>query len=113
MASSGGGAARMDPDAATELARKGVTLLLLDVPKHTVLGVDTQTSLLETVLAKNYQGQEDLLLGELQFSFIAFMVRKLKTLVETTFAWDLKNSAASLVDEDDEFALVVVETDGS
>jgi hypothetical protein len=32
----------MDPEAATELARKGVTLLLLDVPNHTVLGVDTQ-----------------------------------------------------------------------
>ncbi|KAM0917507.1 hypothetical protein ACQ4PT_009432 [Festuca glaucescens] len=127
----------MDPAAATELARKGVTLLLLDVPKHTVLGVDTQTSLLESVLAKNYQGQEDLLLGELQFSLIAFMMgqsleafmqwkalvrlllgcseaaRKLKTLLETTFAWDLKNSAASLIDEDDEFAPVVVETDGS
>uniref|UniRef100_M8BUL2 Protein AAR2 homolog n=1 Tax=Aegilops tauschii TaxID=37682 RepID=M8BUL2_AEGTA len=44
MASSGGGAAaaRMDPEAATELARKGVTLLLLDVPQHTVLGLDTQ-----------------------------------------------------------------------
>uniref|UniRef100_A0ACD5W3L8 Uncharacterized protein n=1 Tax=Avena sativa TaxID=4498 RepID=A0ACD5W3L8_AVESA len=46
MGSSGGGvaaaAARMDPEAATELARKGVTLLLLDVPQRTVLGVDTQ-----------------------------------------------------------------------
>ncbi|XP_037469723.1 protein AAR2 homolog [Triticum dicoccoides] len=32
----------MDPEAATELARKGVTLLLLDVPQHTLLGLDTQ-----------------------------------------------------------------------
>jgi A1 cistron-splicing factor AAR2 len=35
----------MDPEAATELARKGVTLLLLDVPQHTVLGLDTQVVL--------------------------------------------------------------------
>ncbi|KAK1609940.1 hypothetical protein QYE76_033613 [Lolium multiflorum] len=62
---------------------------------------------------QNYQGQEDLLLGELQFSFIAFMARKLKTLLETTFVWNLENSVASLIDENDEFALVVVETDGS
>jgi len=34
--------APMDPEAATELARKGVSLLLLDVPQHTVLGIDTQ-----------------------------------------------------------------------
>eukprot|EP00494_Astrolonche_serrata_P001249 UN01255 len=39
----------------------------------TLLNLD-RTSLLETVLAKNYQGQEDLLLGELQFSFVAFMM---------------------------------------
>lgn len=44
MASSGGGAAaaRMDPEAAAELVRKGATLLLLDVPQHTLLGIDTQ-----------------------------------------------------------------------
>jgi A1 cistron-splicing factor AAR2 len=36
----------MDPEAATELVRKGVTLLLLDVPQHTVLGVDTQVATL-------------------------------------------------------------------
>ncbi|KAM3393488.1 hypothetical protein ACQJBY_014289 [Aegilops geniculata] len=179
----------------------------------TLLNLD-RTSLLETILAKNYQGQEDLLLGELQFSFIAFMMgqsleafmqwkalvslllscseaplhtrtqmfvkfirvvyyqfkhgfqrthdsrssedkgnslfldeawfsrdiflyrlskdflavifeaqvvdgdllswaRKLKTLLETTFGWDLENNAANLIDEDDEFAPVVVEMDGS
>ncbi|PNT60535.1 hypothetical protein BRADI_5g01220v3 [Brachypodium distachyon] len=39
---SGGAAARMDPEAATELVRKGGTLLLLDVPQHTVFGIDTQ-----------------------------------------------------------------------
>ncbi|KAK3143152.1 hypothetical protein QOZ80_4BG0359110 [Eleusine coracana subsp. coracana] len=172
-----------------------------------------KTSLLESVLAKNYQGQEDLLLGELQFSFIAFMMgqsleafmqwkallslllscseaplhtrtnmfikfirtfyyqlkhgfqhtqdskssgdmgnslfldeawfsrdmflyrlskdfftvvleapvvdgdllswsRKLKTLLETTFGWDLENNAVNLIDEDDEFAPVVVEMNG-
>uniref|UniRef100_A0A0D9W1Z9 AAR2 splicing factor homolog n=1 Tax=Leersia perrieri TaxID=77586 RepID=A0A0D9W1Z9_9ORYZ len=38
----GGTAARMDPDAATELVRKGATLLLLDVPQRTLLGLDTQ-----------------------------------------------------------------------
>ncbi|KAM0901477.1 hypothetical protein ACQ4PT_020011 [Festuca glaucescens] len=102
----------------------------------TLLNLD-RTSLLESVLAKSYQDQEDLLLGELQFSFIAFMMgqsleafmqwkalvslllscseaaRKLKTLLETTFGWDLENSAANLIDEDDEFAPVIVEMDGS
>jgi len=34
-----------------------------------------QTQLLETLLAKDYGGSEDLLLGELQFAFIALMVR--------------------------------------
>jgi A1 cistron-splicing factor AAR2 len=43
MASGGGGAAaRMDPEAATELVRKGATLLLLDVPQRTLFGIDTQ-----------------------------------------------------------------------
>ncbi|GJN12032.1 hypothetical protein PR202_ga30275 [Eleusine coracana subsp. coracana] len=44
MAASGGGgaAARMDPEAATELVRKGATLLLLDVPQRTLFGIDTQ-----------------------------------------------------------------------
>ncbi|PUZ46154.1 hypothetical protein GQ55_7G027400 [Panicum hallii var. hallii] len=178
----------------------------------TALNLD-KTSLLESVLAKNYQGQEDLLLGELQFAFIAFMMgqsleafmqwkalvslllscseaplhtrtnlfvkflrtfyyqlkhgfqrtqdsrsedvgsslfldeawfsrdiflyrlskdfftvvfeapvvdgdllswaRKLKTLLETTFGWDLEDNAVNLIDEDDEFAPVVVEMDGS
>lgn len=179
----------------------------------TTLNLD-KTNLLESVLAKNYQGQEDLLLGELQFSFIAFMMgqsleafmqwkalislllscseaplhtrtnmfvkfirviyyqfkhgfqrthdsrsaedmgnslfldeawfsrdvflyrlskdfftvileapvvdgdllswaRKLKMLLETTFGWDFENNAANLIDEDDEFAPVVVEMDGS
>lgn len=180
----------------------------------TALNLD-KTSLLESVLAKNYQGQEDLLLGELQFAFIAFMMgqsleafmqwkalvslllscseaplhtrtnmfvkflrtfyyqlkhgfqrtqdsssrsedvgnspfldeawfsrdiflyrlskdfftvvfeapvvdgdllswaRKLKALLETTFGWDLEDNAVNLIDEDDEFAPVVVEMDGS
>ena len=44
MASGGGGcaAARMDPEAATELVRKGSTLVLLDVPQRTLFGIDTQ-----------------------------------------------------------------------
>ena len=32
----------MDPDTALELVNKGVTLLLLDVPQYTLLGIDTQ-----------------------------------------------------------------------
>ncbi|ONM18932.1 AAR2 protein family [Zea mays] len=42
MASGGGAAARMDPEVATELVRKGATLLLLDVPQRTLFGIDTQ-----------------------------------------------------------------------
>lgn len=42
MSSGGGAAAAVDPEAATELVRKGATLLLLDVPQCTLLGVDTQ-----------------------------------------------------------------------
>lgn len=38
MASGGG----MDPDTALELVKKGATLLLLDVPPFTLLGIDTQ-----------------------------------------------------------------------
>lgn len=178
----------------------------------TALNLD-KTSLLETILAKNYEGQEDLFLGELQFAFIAFMMgqsleafmqwkalvslllscsdaplhtrtnmfikfirtlyyqlkhgfqhtqdsksgdmgnslcldetwfsrdiflyrlskdfftvvfeapvvdgdllswaRKLKSLLETTFGWDLEDNAVNLIDEDDEFAPVVVKMDGS
>ncbi|XP_062184689.1 uncharacterized protein LOC133888449 [Phragmites australis] len=176
----------------------------------TALNLD-KTSLPESVLAKKYQGQEDLLSGELQFAFIAFMsleafmqwkalvslllsccdaphhkrtnmfvkfirtfyyqlkdgfkrtqdsrssgdmgnslfldeawfsrdvflyrlskdlftvvleapvmdgdllswARELKTLLEATFGWDLENNAVNLIDEDDEFAPVVVEMDGS
>ncbi|TVU07028.1 hypothetical protein EJB05_47067 [Eragrostis curvula] len=179
----------------------------------TALNLD-KTSLLESVIAKSYQGQEELLLGELQFAFIAFMMgqsleafmqwkalislllscseaplhtrtnmfvkfirtvyfqikhgfqrtqdsrssgdmgnslfldeawfsrdmflyhlskdfltvvleapvvdgdllswsRKLKALLETTFGWDLENNAVNLIDEDDEFAPVVVEMNGS
>ncbi|XP_066348471.1 uncharacterized protein [Miscanthus floridulus] len=178
----------------------------------TALNLD-KTSLLEIVLAKNYEGEEDLFLGELQFAFIAFMMgqsleafmqwkalvslllscseaplhtrtnmfikfirtlyyqlkhgfrhtqdsksgdmgnslcldeawfsrdiflyrlskdfftvvfeapvvdgdllswaRKLKSLLETTFGWDLEDNAVNLIDEDDEFAPVVVEMDGS
>lgn len=32
----------MDPDAALELVKQGVTLLLLDVPQYTLVGIDTQ-----------------------------------------------------------------------
>jgi hypothetical protein len=32
----------MDPEAATELVRKGSMLLLLDVPQRTLFGIDTQ-----------------------------------------------------------------------
>ncbi|KAL5743408.1 hypothetical protein ACOSQ2_026524 [Xanthoceras sorbifolium] len=32
----------MDPDAALELVKHGVTLLLLDVPQYTLVGIDTQ-----------------------------------------------------------------------
>ncbi|WVZ83675.1 hypothetical protein U9M48_030800 [Paspalum notatum var. saurae] len=167
----------------------------------TALNLD-KTGLLESILAKNYEGQEELLLGELQFAFIAFMMgqsleafmqwktlvslllscseafirtfyyqlkhgfqhtqdsksgdmtnslfldeawfsrdiflyrlskdfftvileapvvdgdllswaRKLKTLLETTFGWDLEDNAVNLIDEDDEFAPVVVDMDGS
>ncbi|XP_062225142.1 uncharacterized protein LOC133923877 [Phragmites australis] len=185
----------------------------ISVDELTALNLD-KTSLLESVLAKNYQGQEDILLGELQFAFIAFMMgqsleafmqwkalvslllscseaplhtrtnmfvkfirtfyyqlkhgfqrtqdsrssgdmgnslfldeawfsrdiflyrlskdffmvvleapvvdgdllswaRKLKMLLETTFGWDLENNAVNLIYEDDEFAPVVVEMDGS
>lgn len=38
----------------------------------------SQTQLLETVLAKGYGGFEDLLLGELQFAFVAFLVLRAK-----------------------------------
>lgn len=33
-----------------------------------------QSGLLETVLSKQYKGREELLLGEMQFAFIAFVV---------------------------------------
>ncbi|XP_078177334.1 AAR2 protein family [Carex rostrata] len=39
----------------------------------TALNLD-KTNLLESILSGDYGGQEDLLLGELQFSFIAFMM---------------------------------------
>ncbi|KAK1591004.1 hypothetical protein Q3G72_000652 [Acer saccharum] len=32
----------MDPDAALELVKHGITLLLLDVPQYTLVGIDTQ-----------------------------------------------------------------------
>jgi hypothetical protein len=34
----------MDPDAALGLVKHGATLLLLDVPQHTLVGVDTQVN---------------------------------------------------------------------
>jgi hypothetical protein len=42
MPSGGGAAARMDPEAATELVRKGAALLLLDMPQRTLFGIDAQ-----------------------------------------------------------------------
>ncbi|KAJ6801404.1 protein AAR2-like protein [Iris pallida] len=39
----------------------------------TSLNLD-KTSLLETILMEDYEGAEDLLLGELQFAFVAFML---------------------------------------
>ena len=36
--------------------------------------IHLQSQLLEAILMKDYGGEEDLLLGELQFSFIAFLV---------------------------------------
>ncbi|XP_031396293.1 protein AAR2 homolog isoform X2 [Punica granatum] len=39
----------------------------------TSLNLD-KTQLLETILVKDYGGSEDLLLGELQFAFVAFMI---------------------------------------
>ena len=36
----------MEPNTALELVKQGVTLLLLDVPQYTLLGIDTQVLLL-------------------------------------------------------------------
>jgi hypothetical protein len=38
-------------------------------------------------------------------SSLGIQARKLKTLLETTFGWDLENSAVNLIDEDDEVKL--------
>nr|CAB3486445.1 unnamed protein product [Digitaria exilis] len=174
MASGGGGgaAARMDPEAATELVRKGSTLLLLDVPQRTLFGIDTQvfsvgpkfkgmkmvppgphfiyycsssrsgsefaptvgfflTTQPTEVIVRKWDPQEERLIKlseeEMGQSLEAFMqwktlvclllscseaARKLKTLLETTFGWDLEDNAVNLIGEDDEFAPVVVEMDG-
>ncbi|KAK2430793.1 AAR2 protein family [Trifolium repens] len=48
--------------------RKGISAQELTSLNH------DKTQLLETLLAKNYGGSEDLLLGELQFAFIAFLM---------------------------------------
>lgn len=32
----------MDSETALELVKRGVTLLFLDVPQHTLIGIDTQ-----------------------------------------------------------------------
>ncbi|MCE5165971.1 hypothetical protein HAX54_013511, partial [Datura stramonium] len=32
----------MEPEAALEFVKQGATLLLLDVPQHTLIGIDTQ-----------------------------------------------------------------------
>lgn len=38
---------------------------------------------------------------------LRIQARKLKTLLETTFGWDLENNAANLIDEDDEVSRVM------
>ncbi|MED6167600.1 hypothetical protein PIB30_004410 [Stylosanthes scabra] len=58
--------------------RKGVSGTEL-----TSLNLD-KTQLLETLLAKEYGGSEDLLLGEVQFSFIAFLMGQS---LEAFFQW--------------------------
>ncbi|KAG8064155.1 hypothetical protein GUJ93_ZPchr0004g39652 [Zizania palustris] len=200
----------MDPEVAAELVRKGATLLLLDVPQRTLLGIDTQVGLppsrnpislaagaahgslssrasensdddseclqyppsvcyfqmgqsleafmqwkslvillfscseaplhtrtnmfVKFIRAIYYQfshgfqhihdsrsGEDmgnSLFLDEAWFSRDIFLyrlskTRKLKSLLETTFGWDLENNVVSIIDEDDEFAPVVVEMDGS
>ncbi|KAM5558141.1 protein AAR2 [Rosa sericea] len=45
----------------------------IDVQQLTSLNLD-KTQLLESVLQKEYNGSEDMLLGELQFAFIAFLM---------------------------------------
>ncbi|KAF6138917.1 hypothetical protein GIB67_025646 [Kingdonia uniflora] len=91
------------------------------------------TQLLESVLMKDYDGAKDLLLGELQFAFIAFLMgqllegflqwkalvtlmfssieatRRLQELLETTLGWELQknNTVDGFYEDDDEFAPVV------
>ncbi|KAL5126829.1 Protein AAR2 [Glycine soja] len=50
----------------------------------TSLNLD-KTQLLETLLAKDYGGSEDLLLGELQFAFVAFLPFRTRTHLFTKF----------------------------
>ncbi|KAK9115803.1 hypothetical protein Sjap_014750 [Stephania japonica] len=51
--------------------------------KRTYLNLD-KTQFLETILTKEYGGEEDLLLGELQFAFIAFLMGQS---LEAFFQW--------------------------
>lgn len=39
----------MDSEKALELVKHGATLLFLDVPQHTIIGIDTQVSHLSPV----------------------------------------------------------------
>lgn len=40
---------QLDPDVARRFAEKGATVLLLDVPEHTVVGIDQQVTLYDRV----------------------------------------------------------------
>jgi len=54
------------------LALKFYILLFADLCNF--FCIPSQTQLLETLLAKDYGGSEDMLLGELQFAFVVFLV---------------------------------------
>lgn len=43
----------MDPEKALELVKNGVTLLLLDVPQFTLVGIDTQVKKIDSLYAPN------------------------------------------------------------
>ncbi|URE47824.1 AAR2 protein [Musa troglodytarum] len=103
----------------------------------TAINLD-KTNLLEAILMKDYGGEEDSLLGELQFAFVAFMplrtrtqlfskdffplvlespvvdgdlllwTRKLKRLLETALGWDFADVMDVICDEGDEFSPVIV-----
>lgn len=45
----------MDPEIALELVKNGATLLLLDVPQFTLVGIDTQVKKINFLYATNQQ----------------------------------------------------------